>query len=235
MHSPLASARPGRPAGRAPRACRSPLARLPRACPVFACRARPNASRPSAPPAPAARLAVLQRPAPCRSAQLRVPSAYPCCIATQAYPKLTIQFVLQYKPAAHQIVLQYSFFSSQAGSIAIHVTLLQYNFSPLLCNRNQCIAIHFQPILGASLQYNFLYCNTISILLKPSSLQYNDCIAIQFPFLLQYNWAVAHSNFCTIFFLFFIILYIIFNYFQQLEKSQKKNHFSFFFIFLDTQ
>ena len=214
--------RPGR-APRAPSASapHSPaaLARLltplPRACSASACHARP--ARPSAcAPLPPACPAC----ACCAPGRVAAPSACPFCIATEAYPKLTIQFVLQYKPAAHQIVLQYSFFSSQDASIAIDLTLLQYNFNPLLCNKNQCIAIHFQPILGASLQYNFMYCNTISILLKSSSLQYNDCIAIQFPFLLQYNWAVAHSNFCTN--LFFVFHYII--YFFSIISSSWKNH-----------
>ena len=121
-------------------------ARLPPACHAPQRLRAPVACAPQRPPAPAALLAVSQCPAPCRSAQLRAPSAFPCCIATQAFPKLTIQFVLQYKPAAQQTILQYSFFSSQAASIAIHLTLLQYNFSPpsfLLCNTKTVLQYKF--------------------------------------------------------------------------------------------
>ena len=115
LASPRAQdARPGRPAGGAPnvpaaRPCRAPRAFtcVPRA-PVrprrAACRAqrKPAQLSPTPARAPRARPTPLRAPyAPARARAYCAQLCSPCCIATQAYPKLTIQFLLQYKPVAH--------------------------------------------------------------------------------------------------------------------------------------
>ena len=71
------------------------------------------------------------------------------------------------------------FFSPANLPATIHYIVLRYNLSPLLCNTNQCIAIHFQPILGASLQYNFLYFNTIFFRAFKPYLACNTIIVLQ--------------------------------------------------------
>ena len=113
----------------------------------------------------------------------------PCCIVTQAYPSS-----------------QYSFYcNTNLLPTKLYCNTVSSQASHLYCNTIAPLAIQFLPTNFTSLQYNLLYCNKISNP-QASSLQYNDCIAIQFPVLLQYNWAVAHTNFtahtnfCTNFF-----------------------------------
>ena len=136
--------------GRAPWPCRS--------APSVPC--LPRALAPSCLQRPPA------RPTNARLRAPRAPSACPCCIATQAFPKLTIQ----------------------------------------TCCPPNCIAIQFLQQPGS------LYCNTLdplAIQFQPSklpSLQYNNCIAIQFqakfthlaiqshsflPYCLQHNFNIA--------------------------------------------
>ena len=191
------------------------------------------------------------------------------CIATHFQQPLV---VLQYNFLS-LVVLQYNFLSLVVLQYNfISLVVLQYNFLSMLQYNLTPPAIHFLPnqlhnlaIQSAVLQYNLLYCNTICCIaiqfpiLKPSSLQYKNCIAIQstslahprplYPntmpllqyknFFSQYNMGSSPKRFSTKknyalnFFSFFNFNYFFFIYFQKLEKSLKitKNHF----FFLGTQ
>ena len=138
---------------------------------------------------------------------------------------------------------------AQLGRVVGTVTILRYSPCPALlpCHNTICIAIQ------TSLQPAFLSHNTLGVLRYSlsqlhalSSLQYNNCIAIQSSqpsslaihscntisaslghitiqiLLSQYDLGSSPSKFLLHFFLFFIINIFFFNYFQQLEKSLKK-------------
>ena len=201
-------------------------------------------------------------------------------VAIQFPPSLAIQSLATTQPR-----LQYNFVLQLNLDYSCNTISSQPTTQP--CNTICCIAIQFPILKPSSLQYknciaiqstslahprqlNLDYsCNTISSqpttqpcnticciaiqfpILKPSSLQYKNCIAIQstslahprplyhntMPLLQYKNFfhnitcAVAQNGsaqkkFCTkfFFFSFFIIIVIIifFIYFQHLEKSLKK-------------
>ena len=121
-----------------------------------------------------ARPPALCPPMPCRSQRAPCPRAQPVLYRDTGLPRLTIQFVLQYKPAAHKTVLQYSFLQGQPPllqyNLPSHNTILAFEPAIQLC-------IATQPILF--LQYNSSYpslnlCNTThSLAIQKFSSQYD--------------------------------------------------------------
>ena len=160
---------PARPLAQLPVApARVPHARLPR---LRAPRVSCLTSRAHAP------LLRAQLPASCRpvpwtpsqrpatlTASVTIQNLYRDTVSSQPL----LFYIAMHIDALHS-ALQYNPASKPPSSfIAIQSHLSQYNFSLPACNTHQCIAIHFQPILGAS---------------QPIL---NSCIAIQIP-VLQYN------------------------------------------------
>ena len=139
-----------------------------------------------------------------------------------------------------------------ARRVAATVTVLQYStalsqpqYNPLYCDTNcpQPSLLQYKPLYCnlayTSLSHNTKYCiATQSYSLLSYCLQYNFNIATQNFFFFQYNWAIAHSRFCTrnilnFFFRFFnIYIYILFYFFSTISSSWKnhqKSLKSFFF------
>ena len=147
----------------------------------------------------------------------RAPSACPwlgCALYCNTMPSLL-------QPSRHNTLDCIAIQSSipLAASVTIQYPVLQYNFSSQptthSCNTICCIAIQLPA-------------------LKPSSLEYKNCIAIQFstPSQLAIHFKFLYQFFFLRFSLYIYIYIYIFNYFQQPEKSLK---IIFFFIFLNTQ
>ena len=180
----------------------------------------PRAHAAHLPPAPAR---------PCRSGRARLRAPRGLLRASWPYHGL----------AGHCIAIQSSLAStpqSQYTSLYCDTTLAFPAFS---CNTILCIAIHCLNSLTLAIHSY----NTISAL-KPSSLQYKNCIAIQFFFFfntlstcntlypLAIQLAVAQSNFSAP--LFFFVFHSNFFFSSLLLEKPKNiyNHHFFFHLFL---
>ena len=159
-------------------------------------------------------------------------------------------------PAIQFCVLQYNFLAYQP-SPAIQFSKLYCNTISLVTRLQYTSILQYNPAHPSCLSYNTMTNITTHFQpLKPSSLQYKNCIAIQFSsptqlaihfilqykthltcntiIFLQYNWAVAHFKFLHQFlfyfnFSFFHYKYIyFFSYFQQLENFKKYIYTHFF-------
>ena len=204
VHSPQLSStpRPRAPAALPAGPCRAPLlARL------SAPRVRPRTRLPCGSALLRARLAMSQRPAPCRRPRARAPSALvpqrlPARPTCPAILPSTVSWlgwpwrshVSRHSPAAHCPC-----YHNTVNCIAIQSQPSSPQYKPVYCNTlpahpSYCIAIQLNRIslccntlscntmpslVYLLLQYNKLYCNTVSPAARLLKSQYNCCIAIQ--------------------------------------------------------